>query len=97
MPNRIIDNTITAELQSNSKDAYIPFSAHSMSPNGNIIGSHFAFKIRYDVGGHLELKASTLRNGNRDRDRYSVRRDSASTDLSIERILVLLSTFLSSV
>lgn len=65
-----------------------------MPRNANVIGSLFVFKIKEDESHHLKLKAHLALHGNRDRDRYSVRRDSDSADLSIVRLIILLTIIL---
>lgn len=93
-PGWLIDDAISKGLQSNWQDAYTPLLAHLVSSNPNVIGSHFISNIKEDGNGKLKLKARIVLHRKRNRDRYNVRRDSASADLLIVRLVTSLSTVL---
>lgn len=93
-PDWLIDDSIKSELDTNWIDAYTSIPLKELPKSANIIGSHFVFKIKEDESHQLKMKARLVLHGNRDRDRYSVRRDSASADLSIVRLIILLAIIL---
>lgn len=93
-PDWVMLDAIESELSENWKDAYLEVNANNLSKDANVIGSHFVFKVKADIDGSLKLKARLVLHGNRDRDRFTVRRDSSSADLSVVRLLLSLSVML---
>lgn len=58
--------------------------------NANKIICRTIYKVKEVDDGSLRLKSHTVIHGNRDKVKYSVRRDSASADLSIVRLALYL-------
>lgn len=52
------------------------------------------FKVKASIDGSPRLKALLVCHGNRDRDRFTVQRDSLSADLSVVRLRLFLSVLL---
>lgn len=93
-PYCIIYNAIELELQNNWKDAYILLLPASVPTHANVISSPFVFKVKDDDDSKLKMKGRLALHGNGDKDRFSVRRDSLSDDLSIVRMIISLSLLL---
>lgn len=93
-PDWVLDDAIHSELATNWKGAYTAVSMVAIPQGANLISSHLLFKVKDDDKGNLKLKARLVLHGHRDRDRYSVRRDSASADLSVVRLLISLASIL---
>lgn len=55
---------------------------------------HFVFNIKEDERGMTRMKARLVLHGNRDCDRYSVRRDWTSTDFSEVKLLLVIASIL---
>lgn len=72
--------------------AYEEVSAKNVSLNANTIGSHFVFRSKRNNNGERRLKTSLARHGNRDRNRYTVRRDWNPADLSAMHLLFSFAT-----
>lgn len=93
-PNWILDQALNSELTTNWKGVYTTVHETCIPHGANVISSHIVFKTKDDEDGNLKLKARLVLHGNRDRDRFSVRRDSASVDLSVVRIVLSLASIL---
>lgn len=89
-PQWLIDVAVHIEMETNWKDAYIKNPAYNITNNANIISSHFVFRIKEDETNNLKLKARLVLHGNRDKNRFTVRRDSASADLNTVRMIISL-------
>lgn len=76
------------------KSAYKTVNESSVPRGINLIGSHLIFKVKEGHSRQLKMKARLVLHVNRDCDRFSVRFDSAPTDLSILRIIIALASIL---
>lgn len=56
----------------------------------NLISFHVVYKVKEEDNGRLERKGGLVLHCNGDRDRFSVLCDSASSDLTIFRLLIVL-------
>ena len=65
-------------------------SGFKVPKDANVISSHRVYRLKSDENGRLLLKARIVPHGNHDRDRNSVRRDSASAELTVIRLLLSL-------
>lgn len=74
-------------------DAFEVISQESIPPDANVIGCHTVYQVNKD-GGLLRLKACSALHGNRDKARFVLRRDSASADLSVIRLVLSLGVIL---
>lgn len=68
--------------------------AFTINKNANVISSHIVCRIKEDLDGMLKLKARLFLHVNSDKDLFTVRRDSASADLAIIRMVLSLALVL---
>lgn len=93
-PPWIIEQAFDKEHQSNWSDAYQTVPEKDVLRNANIITSHVVYKIKTDEQGDRELKARIVPHGNRDVEKESIRKDSATAQLCVIRLLLSIVTFL---
>lgn len=93
-PPWLLNDALQAELEANWNGAYIETPASTVDKNANVFSSHVVYKVKDGDDGQLKLKGRLVLHGNRDKDRFAVRRDSASADLSIVRLLLSLALIL---
>lgn len=93
-PEWILNDALSTELEENWNSAYTVVKSSELPRDANIIGSHTVYRVKEDDDGHLKMKARLVLHGNRDKDRFTVRRDSASADLAAVRLLISLSQIL---
>lgn len=92
-PDWILREAFEEEMRENWTAAFEVVSQDSIPSGANIIGCHTVYKVKED-GDVLRLKARSVLHGNRDRARFAVRRDSASADLSVIRLVLSLGVVL---
>lgn len=63
--------------------------------NANVISSHVAYKIKIDEDESLKLKDRICPHGNRDKEKDVIRKDSASVQFPIIRLMLRISALLS--
>lgn len=59
-----------------------------------MIASHVVFEIKDKTDGPLRLKSRPFLHGNRDKDRFKARRDSAAAELLVVRIVLCIAFIL---
>jgi len=88
VPRWIIDKSIATERE-NYHGAYEEVDFRDLPPNANIISSHHFFEIKHDgEEGKLKLKCRLVPHGNRDNDKDKVRKDSATAQFPIIRLVL---------
>lgn len=92
-PAWILRESFETEMSENWKGAYEVVDDKDVPKNANRIGCHTIYKEKED-DKELRLKARNVLHGNRDKDRFGVRRDSASADLSVIRLVISLGVLL---
>lgn len=90
----MLNEAVQAELAQNWQEAYDLVPIDSLPPDANVIASHVVFNVKDNPDGTLRLKARLVLHGNRDKDRFKVRRDSASAELFIVRLLLSIASML---
>lgn len=93
-PQWILDKSVKTELDSNWSEAYVAVQEDSVPINANIISSHFVYKVKNEENGKKRLKARLCPHGNRDRMKDSVRKDSATAQFDVIRIVCSMATVL---
>lgn len=93
-PSWLLDEAIEAEHMANWTDVYEVVDINALPDRANVISSHYVFKIKDEIGKPLRLKARLVLHGNRDVDKDNVRRDSASAELTVVRLVLALATLL---
>ena len=92
-PDWIIRNSFARELD-NWKDVYTEIHEHAVPKHANIVRSHTVFKVKTDESGKLSLKSRIVAHGNEDREKDSIRKDSAAAQFVVIRILLSLAAIL---
>lgn len=90
----ILKRVVEKETQENWRDAYVETQSSALPKESDLIESLIVFNVKEDENGSLILKARMVLYGHRDRDRFSVRRNSASAELSTARLLLALAQIL---
>lgn len=93
-PQWLLDKATTKELNANWNGAYEKILSSTIPPDANIMSSRLVFKIKEDETGELKFEGRLVLHGNRNKDRFLVRRDSASADLCIVLIILSLAQIL---
>lgn len=93
-PPWIVEQTFAKEHESNWSDAYETVVEKDVPREANIITSHVVYKVKTDEQGERELKARIVPHGNRDLEKDSIRKDSATAQLCVIRLLLSIVTFL---
>lgn len=90
----LLDEETEADLHANWENVYESLPLSSLPPRANLNGAHIVFKLKDDDHGQLTLKVRSVLQGYRDCDRYSHRRNSASADLPVIRLVLSFATIL---
>lgn len=97
-PGWVLEQALEKEMRENWLGAYEIVDEQSVPREANKIGCHAVYKIKDATiaGGKetLVMKARNVLHGNRDKDRYTVRRDSSSADLAVVRLVISLGVML---
>ena len=93
-PPWIVEKAVTAEYTSNWADAYIEVKDEDVRKGANVIGSHIVYKVKVEENGRKRLKARLCPHGNHDIEKDSVRKDSATAQFDVIRMLCSLATIL---
>lgn len=83
-----------SEMEYNWKGAYEEVAERLLPRGANILSCHVVYKVKEGGRRRLNIKERNVKYGHRDRDFFSIRRDSASADFSIVRLVVSLSVML---
>lgn len=76
------------EVESNWSKAYTTEREEDASCKENIISSHFVFKVKKEEDGSRRFKARLSPHGNRVRINREIRKDSATAQFDIIRIIL---------
>lgn len=89
-----MEQAFNKEHESNWSDAYNIVLEKNVPRNSNIITSHVVYKVKTDEQGDREPKARIVPHGNRDLEKDNIRKDSATAQLCIVRLLLALTAIL---
>ena len=97
VPQWIVDQAIAEEKENYDRaEAYKEVSYGKLPRNANVISSHHFFQVKTDgEGGKLKIICRLVPHGNRDRDNEFVRKDSATAQFPIIRIVISLAAIMS--
>lgn len=87
-PPWVIEKAMKKEVQENWDTAYVTIKETDIPRSENIIGAHFVFKIKQEEDGTRRLKARLCPHGNRDKLKDEVRKDSATAQFDIIRLMI---------
>lgn len=93
-PRWVLDKSIASE-KGNYKDAFEEVHYVSVSKNAKLITSHHFFQVKPE-GEHRKLrsKCRMVPHGNKDQDKELIRKDSATTQFPIIRLVLSLAAIL---
>lgn len=91
-PAWILDSALKEELESNWTDTFDTVDERNVGHNANVIPSHVVYKVKNDENNVKITKARICPNGNRDRMKKTVRKDSATAQFDIIRLLLSLAS-----
>lgn len=92
----VMEEDYSREMEENWEGAYEFVNEKDVPISANKIGCHAVYKVKESTDGkELMMKARNVLHGHRDKGRFSVRRDSASADLAVVRLLISLGVLLS--
>lgn len=94
-PSWVVQHALKEEHDCNWARAYIEVHERTLPPNANIISSHVGYKIKKEEDGKLRLKARICPHGNRDAMKDGIRKDSATAQFDVIRLMLSLATILS--
>lgn len=87
-PRWLLNKSISQE-KVNYKDAYEEVDIRTLSRSANIISSHHFFEVKNTgTRDSLKLKCRLVPHGNRDKDKDKVRKDSATAQFCVIRIVL---------
>jgi len=91
LPGYVIDNAYSKQEESFMEQVRsVPIG--KVPRNANVISSHVIYKVKLNDDGTKEIKARIAPHGNKDRDRFNLKTDSASCSPVGVRILLSCST-----
>jgi len=92
-PDWVMQKSFGKEMD-NWNGVYEEVQEDTVPLNANVIRSHTVFKIKKDENGVLSLKSRIVAHGNEDRDKDTVRKDSAAAQFVVIRLLLSIATLL---
>ena len=93
-PSWILDAAMKSEKESKWRDAYVPVFEKDLPKDAKVISSHIVYKIKSDEAAILKMKARLCPHGNRDSGRNYVRKDSATAQFDMIRLMLSIATLL---
>ena len=93
-PPWISEQAFETEHKNNWSHAYKEVPEREVPRFANVISSHVVYKVKTNEMGNRELKARIVPHGNRDKEKDTIRKDSATAQLGIIRLLLSIVTFL---
>lgn len=74
--------------------AYVPVREADLPQSANIISSHVVYKVKTEEDKSMRLKARICPHGNRDIEKEDIRKDSATAQFDVIRLMLTILTFL---
>lgn len=93
-PPWVIQKAVKTEYDSNWADAYVEVKDRDVPKGANVIGSHIVYKVKVEENNRKRLKARLCPHGNHDDEKDSVRKDSATAQFDVIRLLCSIATIL---
>lgn len=91
-PSWILDRALQEEMESNWHDTHDEVREEDVQGNANVIPSHVVYKVKNKENNVKRMNTRLCPNGNRERIRKTVRKDSATVQFDVIRILLSLAT-----
>lgn len=92
-PSWVTEKALNEEHDNNWDKAYREVEERSIPRNANVISSHVVYKIKTEETGEHRLKARICPHGNKDHMKDYVRKDSATAQFNIIRLMLTMTTF----
>lgn len=92
-PSWVTTKALEEEHHDNWRTAYYEVEESVVPRNANVISSHVVYKIKTEESGRHRLKARIVPHGNKDRMKDQVRKDSATAQFNIIRLMLAISSF----
>ena len=93
-PPWVVEKAVKSEYNSNWADAYVEVKEVDVPKGANVIGSHIVYKVKVEENNRKRLKARLCPHGNHDNEKDSVRKDSATAQFDVIRLLCSIATIL---
>lgn len=93
-PQWLVDKAVKAELDENWSDSYISVHEKKVAWNENIISAHFVYKVKTEEKGVRRLKARLCPHGIRDKMKDNIRKDSATAQFDVIRLICRIASVL---
>lgn len=91
-PSWLLDKALQEELSSNWSDTHDEVDERQIKRDANVIPSHVVYKIKNEENDVKRMKARLCPNGNRDKLKKTVRKDSATAQFDVIRLILSLAT-----
>lgn len=92
-PSWLTHKALTEEHNNNWATAYEEISEKDIPEGANVISSHVVYKIKTDEKGEHRLKARICPHGNKDAMKDGIRKDSATAQFNVIRMMLAMTTF----
>lgn len=93
-PSWITTRALKEEHDNNWAEAYREIDERLVPKHANVISSHVIYKIKTEESGIRRLKARLCPHGNRDIMKDDIRKDSATAQFDVIRLMLTITTFL---
>lgn len=93
-PPWIVEKAVKTEYNSNWANSYIEMKDADVPKGANVIGSHIVDKVKVEENNRKRLKAHLCPHGNHDNEKDSIRKDSATAQFDVIRLLCSIAAFL---
>lgn len=93
-PQWLLDKSVKNELDANWKGSYIEVNENNVAPDANVISAHFVYKVKVEEKDKKRLKARLCPHGNRDKMKHEVRKDSATAQFDVIRMICSIASIL---
>lgn len=92
-PSWLTHKALSKEHDDNWSEAYHEVDERDIHKGANIISSHVVYKIKTDEAGRHRLKARICPHGNKDAMKDEIRKDSATAQFNVIRLMLAMATF----
>lgn len=93
-PSWIIQQALSKEHDDNWSEAYGEVSEKNLPLGANVISSHVVYKLKPEENYNMRLKARICPQGNRERMKDEVRKDSTTAHFDVIRLMLAIVTLL---
>lgn len=91
-PSWLLDKALQEELDSNWQDTHVEVDGRKIKRNANVVHRHVVYKVKNEENNFKRMKARLCPNGNREKLKKMMRKDSATAQFDYIRLLLSLAT-----